>query len=67
MSLIKVLWSNRGVEEASWEKEEDMWKEYPNFFEEWLEGISYSRIYCLHLISGRKFLHFVRMWDLRPG
>ena len=30
--LVKVLWSNRGREEASWEKEEDMKKEYPHLF-----------------------------------
>ena len=29
--LVKVLWSNRGREEASWEKEDDM-KEYPHLF-----------------------------------
>ena len=30
--LVKVLWSNRGREEASWEKEDDMKKEYPHLF-----------------------------------
>ena len=30
--LVKVLWSRRGLEEASWEKEEDMRKEYPELF-----------------------------------
>ena len=30
--LVKVLWSNRGQEEASWEKEDDMKKEYPHLF-----------------------------------
>ena len=30
--LVKVLWSNRGREEASWEKEGDMKKEYPQLF-----------------------------------
>ena len=30
--LVKVLWSRREQEEASWEKEEDMRKEYPELF-----------------------------------
>ena len=30
--LVKVLWSRRRQEEASWEKEEDMRKEYPELF-----------------------------------
>ncbi|XP_057526581.1 uncharacterized protein LOC130805813 [Amaranthus tricolor] len=31
--LVKVLWSNHGVEEATWEKEIDMRERYPNLFE----------------------------------
>lgn len=34
MPLVKVFWSNQGVEEASWEKEEDMRKEHPKLFED---------------------------------
>ena len=30
--LVKVLWRNYDVEEATWEIEEDMWKEYPELF-----------------------------------
>ena len=30
--LVKVLWSNHGVEEATWEKEIDMRERYPNLF-----------------------------------
>ena len=30
--LVKVLWSNHGVEEATWEKEVDMRERYPNLF-----------------------------------
>ncbi|KAA0059723.1 pol protein [Cucumis melo var. makuwa] len=31
--LVKVLWQNHGVEEATWEKEEDMRAQYPELFE----------------------------------
>jgi hypothetical protein len=31
--IIKVLWHNHGVEEASWEAEQDMWSCYPHLFE----------------------------------
>lgn len=30
--LVKVLWSNHGVEEATWEKEDDMRARYPELF-----------------------------------
>ena len=30
--LVKVLWRNRDVEEATWEREEDMMKNYPELF-----------------------------------
>jgi hypothetical protein len=33
ISLVKVLWSNHSVEEASWELEESMWEKYPYLFE----------------------------------
>jgi hypothetical protein len=32
--LVKVQWSRRGVEEASWEREEDMRRDFPDLFEE---------------------------------
>ena len=32
MSLVKVLWHNHVVEEATWETEEDMRKRYPELF-----------------------------------
>ncbi|KAL4028671.1 hypothetical protein IC575_011879 [Cucumis melo] len=32
--LVKVLWQNHGVEEATWEREEDMKTQYPELFEE---------------------------------
>jgi hypothetical protein len=31
--LVKVLWWNHGVEEASWELEQQMWDKYPLLFE----------------------------------
>jgi hypothetical protein len=33
ISLVKVLWSNHSVEEASWELEESMQEKYPYLFE----------------------------------
>ena len=30
--LVKVLWRNHNVEEATWEREEDMRKSYPELF-----------------------------------
>ena len=30
--VVKVLWSNQGIEEATWEAEEDMKKDYSDLF-----------------------------------
>ena len=32
--LVKVLWRNHGIEEASWELEDDIRKKYPSLFDE---------------------------------
>ncbi|KAA0056475.1 pol protein [Cucumis melo var. makuwa] len=34
ISLVKVLWRNHGVEEATWERKEDMRVQYPELFED---------------------------------
>ncbi|KAL4014301.1 hypothetical protein IC575_026501 [Cucumis melo] len=34
IALVKVLWQNYGVEEAIWEREDDMRAQYPELFEE---------------------------------
>ncbi|KAL0539639.1 hypothetical protein IC582_023855 [Cucumis melo] len=34
ISLVKVLWRNHGVEEATWEREEDMRAQYSELFED---------------------------------
>ncbi|KAL0561166.1 hypothetical protein IC582_001586 [Cucumis melo] len=34
ISLVKVVWQNHGVEEATWEREEDMRAQYPELFED---------------------------------
>ncbi|KAA0025802.1 pol protein [Cucumis melo var. makuwa] len=34
ISLVKVLWRNHGIEEATWEREEDMRAQYPKLFED---------------------------------
>mgnify|MGYP004722989935 CR=1 FL=1 len=30
--LVKILWKNHGIEEATWELEEDMQRKYPELF-----------------------------------
>ena len=40
--LVKVLWQHRGVEEATWEREDTMWATYPFFFRD--EGTQCSRL-----------------------
>ena len=32
ISLVKVLWKNHDVEEATWEREEEMKMKYPHLF-----------------------------------
>lgn len=32
IALVKVLWHRHGVEEATWEPENSMIKQYPNLF-----------------------------------
>ncbi|XP_020249619.1 uncharacterized protein LOC109827066 [Asparagus officinalis] len=32
--LVKVQWNMKGIEEASWEREEDMRRDYPHLFEQ---------------------------------
>ncbi|KAL4016694.1 hypothetical protein IC575_024351 [Cucumis melo] len=34
IALVKVLWRNHGVEEATWEREEDMRTKYPELFQD---------------------------------
>ncbi|TYK09635.1 ty3-gypsy retrotransposon protein [Cucumis melo var. makuwa] len=34
IGLVKVLWRNHGVEEATWKREEDMRAQYPELFED---------------------------------
>ena len=40
--LVKVLWQHRGVEEATWEREDTMRATYPFLFRD--EGIQFSRL-----------------------
>ena len=32
ISLVKVLWRNHLVEEATWKREDQMWSQYPHLF-----------------------------------
>ena len=34
IALVKVFWRNHGVEEATWEREDDMRAQYPELFED---------------------------------
>ena len=34
LRLVKVLWQHRGMEEATWEREDTMWATYPFLFED---------------------------------
>ena len=34
MRLVKVLWQHRGVEEATWEREDTIHTNYPTLFED---------------------------------
>ena len=40
VTLVKVLWKHRGVEEATWEREDTMRATYPFLFED--EGTLFS-------------------------
>ena len=44
--LVKILWKNHGIEEATWEMEEEMQKKYPELFknqgEKFQERISFK-------------------------
>ena len=40
--LVKVLWQHRGVEEATWEREDTMRTRYPFLFED--EGTWFSHL-----------------------
>ena len=46
---VKVLWQHRGVEKATWEREDTMHATYPSLFEN--EGTLFS-----HLIKKKKSL-----------
>ena len=32
--MVKVVWKNHGIEEATWETEEKMKRDYPHLFED---------------------------------
>ena len=42
MRLVKVLWQHRGVEEATWERNDTMCATYPSLFED--EGTLFSHL-----------------------
>ncbi|KAA0032696.1 pol protein [Cucumis melo var. makuwa] len=45
ISLVKVLWRNHGVEEATWEREVDMRDQYSELFEEYnFRGLKFSKV-----------------------
>ena len=42
MRLVKVLWKHRGMEEATWEREDTMRTYYPFLFED--AGVLFSHL-----------------------
>ena len=49
ISLVKVLWRNQHIEEATWELEEEMRKDYPHLFQGTLsfeDETSIRRVEC---------------------
>ena len=48
MRLVKVLWQHRGVEEATWEREDTMRATYPFLFKD--EGTWFSRLVIKWLV-----------------
>ena len=46
--LVKVQWNRHGTEEASWKREEDMRRDYPQLFEEevYLEVLLFILFFC---------------------
>ena len=64
MRPIKVIWRHRGVEEATWEREDTMRTTYPFLFEN--EGTLLRHVIikgiCVHVgISGRNYFKRERM------
>ena len=47
VSLVKVLWQHRGVEEATWEREDTMQANYPFLFKDKGTWFSHFLIKCL--------------------
>jgi hypothetical protein len=51
--IVKVLWCNHGVEEASWEAEHDMRSRYPHLFEDLCMTLSFK-----NLLGQYTYFHF---------
>ena len=50
MSLVKVLWQHRGVEEATWEREDTIRTNYPFLFnDEVLFYLSFDMTTTVHM------------------
>ena len=51
--LVKVLWQHRGMEEATWEREDIMRTRYPFLFEDggtWFSHLAFKRLLHMHVI-----------------
>ena len=60
--LVKVLWQHRGVEEATWEREDTIRATYPFLFRD--EGTQFSRLVikwlvCMHVVVYGCIMHVV--------
>ena len=57
MRLVKVLWKHRGVEEATWEREDTMRATYPFLFRD--EGTQLRRLIIKLLVYMHDIVHVV--------
>ena len=55
MRLVKVLWRHRGVEEATWEREDTIRATYPFLFRD--EGMQFSRLVIKWLVYMHDIVH----------
>ena len=67
ITLVKVLWKNQKVEEATWESENDMRARYPSIFEtvdDDMEGTNLILLVSFHVVYEIMLIVFlVIIWE----
>ena len=58
ISLVKILWKNHGIEETTWEMEEEMQKKYPELFNNLSEKFRGRNSLRGESVRSRKFYYF---------